>query len=108
MRDAVKSLVLLLTPGRAEGSPGESRESLQPHINSLPRDISGRGKHPPEPRLDGVSPGQWSSCRRELRFLSHKQLLELLLALTFSVQLIKNLSLSHKPPLVIICFALLQ
>lgn len=86
--DAIKSssfrLMLQVVPGRAEGSPDESRENLHHHQSKLTRDVSGRGKCPPEPHLDWGLPWMVEQLPIELRFLSHKQLLELLLALTFS------------------------
>lgn len=75
---------MLLAPGRAEGSPDESRETLYHHRSKFTKDVCGRGKDPPEPHSDWGLPWTVEQLPIELSFLPHKQLLELLLALTFS------------------------
>lgn len=76
--------MLQVPSGRAEGIPDDSRETLHHLQSKLTRAAYGRGKDPPEPHLDRGLPWTVEELPTELRFLSHKQLLELLLALTFS------------------------
>lgn len=76
--------MLQVSPGRAEANPVKREESPHDHWSKITRTVYGRGKHSPEPRWEWGIPWTVEQLPVELRFLPLKQLLELLLALTFS------------------------